>query len=284
MTPQPLAPDDLILATTADPADNPTLTTQAQQLASQLGVRFVPLDQTLEVELLLVATPYRLELRWADAPSTSHDSTTAHRGRGLAIYSNWHALHTGPKAGALAKQPIVKAIGFKSGKGEPLSMIDATAGWGDDAWLMASLGCQVMLIERLPLVACLLADALKQHQLTSPLTVARMKLQQGQAIDLLPSLTQNQSVDVIHLDPMFSSMEGSTALPLITQRKPMRLLSRLVGDHADTDAGELLAVALACPVKRVIVKRPLHGAPLANQPPHHAITSKASRYDVYLTR
>ena len=41
-------------------------------------------------------------------------------------------------------------------------MLDATAGLGRDAFVLASLGCQVTLIERVPAVAALLENGIER--------------------------------------------------------------------------------------------------------------------------
>jgi 16S rRNA (guanine1516-N2)-methyltransferase len=246
---------------------------RAQQLAATLGLPVVLPEQAQDFELLLVVTPRRLELRWADpaAQSAGHRPRNPHTGQ--AIAPDWDTLRTASGPGGSMKQPIVKAIGIRPNHPRPLRVIDAAAGWGQDAWIMASLGCHVTMIERHPLIAALLADALEQQRLLSPVTVTRMRLIQGQAIDLLSGDTSDNA-DVIHLDPMFPDPDH------LTQRKPMRLLSRLAGD--DADAPDLLAKALATGVKRIVVKRPPHAPPLGSLAPEHIIHSKASRYDVYL--
>jgi 16S rRNA (guanine1516-N2)-methyltransferase len=45
-------------------------------------------------------------------------------------------------------QPLARAIGLKT-YGLPLVVIDATAGLGQDSFVLASLGCHVTMIERL---------------------------------------------------------------------------------------------------------------------------------------
>jgi len=52
---------------------------------------------------------------------------------------------------------------------------------------------------------------------------------------------------------------------------------------ADYDADELLAPALAVAKKRVVVKRPRHAQPLAQQKPSLVYEGESSRFDVYLT-
>ena len=63
-------------------------------------------------------------------------------------------------------------------------------------------------------------------------------------------------------------------------KKEMRVLRVVAGD--DTDAAELLDIALHCSRKRVVVKRPRLAPILGDAVPSHAITGKTSRFDVYL--
>ena len=50
------------------------------------------------------------------------------------------------------KQAIAKAIGLKKGHPVP-TVLDHTAGFGRDAFVLASLGCRVQMVERHPVVA-----------------------------------------------------------------------------------------------------------------------------------
>ena len=53
---------------------------------------------------------------------------------------------------------IAKAVGIAQGV-RP-RVLDATAGLGKDAFVLASLGCEMSLIERQPLIGALLEDGL----------------------------------------------------------------------------------------------------------------------------
>ena len=53
-------------------------------------------------------------------------------------------------------QMIAKAVGIQQGV-RP-RVLDATAGLGKDAFVLASLGCEMSLIERQPLIGALLED------------------------------------------------------------------------------------------------------------------------------
>ena len=66
-------------------------------------------------------------------------------------------------------------------------VLDATAGLGRDAFVLARLGCTLTLIERQPLIAALLEDALQRALADQEVAtiVAQMHLLCGNAIDLM---------------------------------------------------------------------------------------------------
>jgi 16S rRNA (guanine1516-N2)-methyltransferase len=170
-------------------------------------------------------------------------------------------------------QALPKAAGFTGGNTP--SVVDATAGLGRDAFLLASLGAQVTLLERSPEVHALLKDGLARARAAGPevaAIVARMTLLYGDAKDLLPGL----QADVVIVDPMHP-LRKKTALV----RKEMRLLRQLVG--SDPDALELMQAALASARKRVVLKWPLHADDLEGlSKPSHQIIGKTTRYDVFM--
>lgn len=170
-------------------------------------------------------------------------------------------------------QMIAKAIGIQPGV-RP-TVLDATAGLGRDAFVLACLGCQVYMIERNPVVAALLADGLRRARLDLQVAgiVQRMPLLIGDAIELMSAWTE-ESPQVIHLDPMFPSRDKSALV-----KKEMRLFKPLVG--ADDDAPDLLAAALALATHRVVVKRPRKAPAIAGTPPTYSLDGKSSRYDIY---
>ena len=155
--------------------------------------------------------------------------------------------------------------------------MDATAGLGRDAFLLASLGAQVTLIERSPQVHARLkaglAAAAAEGDAPTVETVARMTLLHGDARELLKGL----SADVVIVDPMHPE-RTSTALV----KKDMRILRELVG--TDPDQLELMQAALACARKRVVLKWPRKGPPMPGlRKPSHQIVGKTLRYDVFMT-
>ncbi|WP_303902674.1 class I SAM-dependent methyltransferase [Thiohalomonas denitrificans] len=174
-------------------------------------------------------------------------------------------------------QPIAKAIGLK--KGRTPSVIDATAGLGRDAFVLASLGCPVRLIERSAAVAALLEDGLRRARQDSEVgpIAERMSLIRADASDYLRGLPAHECPDVVYLDPMYP---GRRSRALV--KKEMQLFHRLIG--TDPNAQGLLPAALECARERVVVKRPDYAPPLADRPATLAFETRRNRFDVYIIR
>jgi 16S rRNA (guanine1516-N2)-methyltransferase len=170
-------------------------------------------------------------------------------------------------------QMIAKAVGVQPGV-RP-QVLDATAGLGRDAFVLASLGCTMTLIERQPLIAALLEDGLARARSNSEVgpIVAQMRLLQGDAIELLAAW-RDVPPQVIYLDPMFPHRDKAAQV-----KKEMRLFRPLAG--ADQDAPALLAAALALASHRVVVKRPRKAPCIEGAKPSYVLEGKSSRYDIY---
>ncbi|HEY8332105.1 MAG TPA: class I SAM-dependent methyltransferase, partial [Pseudomonas sp.] len=154
-------------------------------------------------------------------------------------------------------------------------VLDATAGLGRDAFVLASLGCEVSLIERQPLIAALLEDGLARAARDPEVAaiVAHMQLLTGNAVALMGAW-QGEPPQVIYLDPMFPHRDKSALV-----KKEMRLFRPLVGD--DLDAPALLEAALALASHRVVVKRPRKAPCIDGAKPSYQLEGKSSRYDIY---
>ena len=171
-------------------------------------------------------------------------------------------------------QPIAKAIGLKGA--EPPDVVDATAGLGRDAFVLATLGCRVRMIERSPVAAALLDDGLAraaQHPDTADIA-ARMTLVHADAADWLARLAPAERPKVVYCDPMFPDT-GKSALA----KKDMQAFQQVIGD--DLDAARLLPAALAAATGRVVVKRPRLGPLLAGPKPSAQHIGKSTRFDLY---
>lgn len=170
-------------------------------------------------------------------------------------------------------QMIAKAVGVQPGV-RP-RVLDATAGLGRDAFVLASLGCDIALIERQPLIAALLEDGLARAARDPEVApiVAQMRLLTGNAVALMQAWT-GEPPQVIYLDPMFPHRDKSALV-----KKEMRLFRPLVGD--DLDAPALLEAALALASHRVVVKRPRKAPCIDGPKPAYQLEGKSSRYDIY---
>lgn len=169
-------------------------------------------------------------------------------------------------------QQIAKAIGIKSGI-RPL-VADLTAGLGRDSFVLASLGCQVQMVERTAVVGLLLEDGLQRAAVDAEVAaiVANMSLYQGDALQWLS--TTDSCPDVIYLDPMFPHSNKSAQV-----KKEMLLFRQLVGD--DADAGLLLEASLLKARYRVVVKRPRKAPTLTARIPSYCLEGKSGRFDIY---
>lgn len=170
-------------------------------------------------------------------------------------------------------QALPRAVGMKGGK-NPL-VADATAGLGGDAFLLASLGAEVIMIERSPDMHRLLEEGLARAGEAGgdvAEVISRMTLLYGDARDLLPTL----SPEVVLVDPMHPPRK-KTALV----KSEMRLIREIVG--ADEDSVELMKVALATAGNRVVLKWPRLVDPMEGiRLPSHQIAGKSTRYDVFM--
>lgn len=177
-------------------------------------------------------------------------------------------------AGEGRKQALPKAAGFK--KGFIPTIVDATAGLGRDAFLLAALGAQVTLIERSAEVHARLTDAMARARAEGGRhaeIMSRMTLLHGDSIKLLPGLAP----DVVLVDPMHPPRRNSALV-----KKEMRILREIVG--ADPDQVELMRVALACAKKRVVLKWPQYAEPMPGlRAPSHQILGKNTCYNVFMT-
>ncbi len=250
--------------------------TRAQKLSEELSLPILPPSQlpkkshdlaeniSTSYEYILLVTEERLELR-----AFSPDFKTKIFAEFLKGPLGYRRLRGGG-----SNQMIARAVGLKKHPG--LTVLDATAGLGQDAFILACLGCKVTLIERSPIIAALLLDGLErasQNPEVGAIVRERMQVQIGDSREILSDITP----DVVYLDPMFPS-SGKSSLARIE----MRILRAIVG--ADLDAPLLLEAALQTARRRVVVKRPAKAENLGKKAPNFVVEGTRNRYDVYLVK
>lgn len=236
-------------------------------LAERLGLKIVPRDvQPADFcRFLIFYQQERLSLQHTDegAPGAlcvNFDDSSM-------LYRQNHPVQ--PEA-------LLKAAGVKQGRGQ--AVLDATAGLGQDAFILASAGCRVTLLERSPILHALLADGLRRGASSEnarvAASVARMTLILGDSAGLKWS-QMAEKPQVVYLDPMFPERRKSAKV-----KKSMFLLQQLLEDEVPS-AG-LLHNALQLAERRVVVKRPRQADFLEGRRPSHQLIGKTSRFDVYL--
>lgn len=177
-------------------------------------------------------------------------------------------------------QIIAKAVGLQAHVCP--NVLDATAGLGRDAFVLASLGCKVHMLERSPVAFALLDNGLRRANMSAADVelreiLSRLSLQKENAHCYLKNFSDQERPHVIYLDPMFPERKKSANV-----KKEMRVFHALVGK--DTDADDLLESALALAEYRVVVKRPKQAAYLAGKKPSMEFAGKSGRFDVYTNK
>ena len=190
---------------------------------------------------------------------------------GMVLRGSFERLLPRVRPDRLSRELLVRAARVK-GVAHP-RVVDATAGLGEDSFLLAAAGCELLLFERDPQIAALLADALRRAALDERLApiAARMTLRAEDSIAALA--TGELSADVVLLDPMFPGRSKSAAV-----KKKLQLIQLLEKPCDDEEA--LMDAALAARPRKVVVKRPAKGPLLAGVKPSHSLAGKAIRYDV----
>ena len=170
-------------------------------------------------------------------------------------------------------QDLAKAMGLRAGK-TPM-IVDATAGLGRDSFLLASLGAQVILIERSEKMHALLVEGMNRAENEGGEfreIISRMTLMKGDAKDLIPEL----SGEAILIDPMHPPRQKSALV-----KRELRQVREIVG--TDDDAADLVRIALAHAQNRVVLKWPPKADPIDGlKACTHQILGKTTRYDVFM--
>ena len=185
----------------------------------------------------------------------------------------------------LKSEMLLKAARGKKAPERPLTVLDATAGLGEDSLILAAGGCHVLLCESDSVIFDLLSDALQRAQAHPELVqiTDRMQAVCRDSISLMHEEAERiedgaePAWDVVYLDPMFPKRRKSGLV-----KKKFQLLQQL--ESPCTGEEELLAAACSVRPQRVIVKRPEKGPYLAGRKPSHSLNGKSIRCDVYLLR
>ena len=228
----------------------------------------------------------------------------------MELRGDFGQMHRRVLGGHLQHEKLLRAARWKGMPDDPIA-VDATAGLGEDSFILAAAGFHVIMCEYNPVIAALLADALERAQDGPSISrgggaddltgvsvekrkpavrysdsfeteqienrireiANRMELITGNGIDILASLEKRP--DLIYLDPMFPAKQKSGI-----STKKLQLFQQLETPCAAEE--ELLKAAFEAGPQRIVVKRPIKGKPLAGRRPGYAIECRNVRYDCYL--
>ena len=206
-------------------------------------------------------------------------------GCGMEVRGDFAAMLARTRPGKLERELLVRATKVK-GAESPVA-VDATAGLGEDSFLLAAAGFRVRMYESDPVIAALLRDAL-ERALDDPSlesVARRMELFEEDSVRAMEALadasaagganadgTGMQAPDVIYLDPMFPERRKSASV-----KKKFQLIHQLEKPCANEE--EMLLSAVKARPRKVVVKRPAKGPYLAGIKPSYSIAGKAVRYD-----
>jgi 16S rRNA (guanine1516-N2)-methyltransferase len=179
---------------------------------------------------------------------------------------------------------------------------DFTAGLGQDSRLMALAGAaRVHMIERDPIVAALLEDALRRLLVLSEKVENNSALKNAatnlynclslECADAVETIDRKSSdlqwpPDIVYLDPMFPARKKSASV-----KKNMQVLHSLLGSQviddavADKQHSVLLRTAYTVTKSRAVVKRPINAPfllPVEELRPSYSMTGSINRWDVYV--
>ena len=192
-------------------------------------------------------------------------------GYGLSYQGDFENMLHRVTNGRLQHEMLIRAA--KSDK-PGRKAIDATAGMGEDAFLLAAQGYEVTLFEQNPVIAVLLKDALRRAKKPPVLKdiASRMNLVQDNSVEGMSKLLD--PVDVIYLDPMFPARQKSSLI-----NKKLQLIQKL--EPPCSEETDLFDAAISASPSKIIVKRPLKSEFLAGRKPSYTLNGKAIRYDCY---
>jgi len=192
-------------------------------------------------------------------------------GYGLSYQGDFESMLRRVSDGRLQHEMLARAVKTNE---MGLKAVDATAGMGEDSFIIAAYGYNVTLHEQNPVIAALLKDAIRRAKRNPALKdiANRMTLVEGDSVELLSN--RIEPVDVIYLDPMFPARQKSGLIV-----KKLQLIQKLEPPCSSED--ELFDAAIAASPSKIIVKRPLKSSNLAGRKPNYVLEGKAIRYDCY---
>ena len=226
---------------------------RAREAAQQLALEYRNYQDTAGLLLVVGETSAWLELDGVKVTAQFDSAAMQHRRKG------GH------------NEMLGRAVGLKADR-KPL-IWDATGGLGRDAFVLADLGCEVTLCERVPALAWLLDQAVQAAKVSGAHQI-REAAERMSVLAADSKTLRAPAGTVIYLDPMFPERKKAAAV-----KKEAAMLQHLAVSVDDSES--LWQWAWDQPVERVVVKRPLRAPILGYIRPAHTLKGKSVRFDVF---
>jgi 16S rRNA (guanine1516-N2)-methyltransferase len=230
--------------------------------------RDVPLAEVPEAEILSECQNLDLEcvLEWDRGQWWLHSDRPEEKPIGIEVDAVLRRHEEFFLRNSLHRELLARAVGIK--QGQRPRVLDMTAGLLGDTLLLLSFGCEVVALERHPVIAFLIQSALKnaQHPKAEKLRFIFTDASRYLREEAHPP-------EVFFFDPMYEDANDKAS-----PRKEMRIFRNVV--RSDQDAEELAALAREKKPRRLVVKRPRLSRPIAPAPSVDYV-GKSTRYDVY---
>ena len=187
-----------------------------------------------------------------------------------------HSFICGPISTRAAQPDQLLLKACKNRQHTVRSVLDLTAGWGVDGYILARHGHDVTLLEHNALLRSILDWSLQRLAAdpTQAEIARRIKLESADALGYLSAMSEKR-FDCIYLDPMFPAHK-SGAKPA----KEMQILQALTQNR---DIESCLELALLRARRRVVVKRAAKAPVLTALKPDLVQKARSIRFDIYLT-
>ena len=226
---------------------------RAREAAQKLALEYRNYQDTAGLLLVVGETSAWLELDGVKVTAQFDSAAMQHRRKG------GH------------NEMLGRAVGLKADQ-KPL-IWDATGGLGRDAFVLADLGCEVTLCERVPALAWLLDQAVQAAKVSGAQQI-REAAERMSVLAADSKTLRAPAGTVIYLDPMFPERKKAAAV-----KKEAAMLQHLAVSEDDSES--LWQWAWDQPVERVVVQRPLRAPILGHIRPAHTLKGKSVRFDVF---
>ena len=241
-------------------ADNSTLYETGRNAADRISAPFITDLSEIKTDDVVL--------------KVSENGVSLNNGK-MEIMGDFKAMFSRIRNNNLNGELLVRAAKINGRSPSELRVTDATAGLGEDSFLLAAAGYNVTMYERDPVIYLMLEDALRRGSGIPEIShiISRMKCVEGDSLKAFPG--SDEHPDIIYLDPMFPARQKSGLV-----KKKFQLLHYLEAPCADEK--EMMEAALSAEPMKIIIKRPLKAASLAGIRPSYSLTGKSIRFDVII--